>query len=184
MNQSFFHKLLYGGGVFFDLTKWIIFIIVILVLVNSFWITVFIVDGESMEPNLHNREIVLLKKNGMAGTFDPQRGDVVVTQYPGDPENKRYVKRTIGLPGETVKIADGKVYVNGQLLKERYLAYNLITEPSGTWTMGPNEYFLCGDNRPNSNDSRYFGAVEKRFITGRALIIMFPRMRFIASNEY
>lgn len=181
--KKFLYRLLYGGGIFFDLTKWIILAAIVLILVHSFWITVFIVDGLSMEPNLHDKELVLLKKNGLAATFNPQRGDVVVVRYPGDPDHKRYVKRVIGLPDETLKVADGRVYINDKQLDENYLSFNLITEPDGEWTMPDGQYFLMGDNRSNSNDSRYFGPVEKRFITGRAIIILFPGIRLIEMGE-
>lgn len=180
--KKFFTKLIFGGGVFFDLTKWIIFAIVVLTLITRFWITVFIVDGESMEPNLHDKEIVLLQLNKY-NSSDPVRGDVVVVKYPGDPDNKKYVKRVIGLPGDKVEIKDTKVYINNALLDEKYLNYDVKTEPSKsdltTWQLSDKEYFLMGDNRPFSNDSRYFGPVEKRFFDGRAISIIFPRVSSI-----
>ena len=184
MNKPSWQKILYSGNVFFDLTKWVILSIIILVLVGSFWFTAFIVDGLSMEPNFLDGELVILDKTFFRGDKIPERGQAVVVQYPGDPENKRYVKRVIGLPGEKVVISSGKVYIDGHLLEERYLPVYFETEPEGNWNLGGEDYFLMGDNRANSNDSRYFGAVEKRFFIGRAVAIIFPRLRFVELPNY
>lgn len=176
--KDFFNKILFGGGVIFDLTKWIIFIVVVLILINKFWLTIFIVDGLSMEPNLHDKEFVLLKVSAY-NSSDPKRGDVVAVRYPGDPEHKKYVKRVIALPNETLAIKNGSVYINGAEILENYLPYGNTTVPAGNWQLKNDEYFLMGDNRINSNDSRYFGAVEKRFLSGQATTIIFPRFREI-----
>lgn len=178
--NNFFKSVLLGGGVVFDLARGIIVLIIVLSLVNAFWMTIFVVDGLSMEPNLHDRELVLLQKNAYTKSKDPKRGDVVVVQYPGDPAKKRYVKRVIGLPGEKIETKTGKVFINGKILKELYVPYGVTSEPDGNWTLSGIEYFLMGDNRPNSNDSRYFGGVEKRFFLGHALYIIYPRMRSLA----
>ena len=184
MDKTLIEKILYGGGVFFDLTKWILLTIIVLVLVGSFWYTVFLVDGISMEPNFLDGELVVLDKTFFRGDKIPQRGQPVVVRYPGDPDNKRYVKRVVGLPYEDVLIASGGVYIDGKLLDERYLPVYFETEPDGSWGLKDNEYFLMGDNRANSNDSRYFGVVEKRFFIGRAVAIIFPRLRFVELPLY
>ncbi|MFA6532203.1 MAG: signal peptidase I [Patescibacteria group bacterium] len=181
-DMTFVNRILYGGGIVLDLTRWVVFASVLIVVVNTFWLTFFIVDGLSMEPNLHNRELVLLQKSAYRGDGLPQRGEVAVVRYPGDPEHKRYVKRVVGMPGEKVKISDGRVYINGTKLKELYIPATVITEPEGEWQIGTGQYFLMGDNRPNSNDSRYFGPVEKRFLVGKALAIMFPRTSTIETK--
>lgn len=173
---------MFGGGVFFDLTRWVILAGIVLVLVSTFLYTIFVVDGVSMEPNLHDREFVLLGKNSYLVGKTPKRGDVVVVEYPGDPERKHYVKRVVGLPGDEVKISEGQVFINNSLARESYLTFDIRTEPAGTWKMSDKEYFLMGDNRPNSNDSRYFGGVEKRFFLGRAVFIIYPRLRAIESQ--
>lgn len=177
--KKFFNKLLYGGGIVFDLTKWVIFVLVVFLLFFKFLFSVFIVDGESMEPNLHDKEIVLLQDSKESD--NPERGEVVAVLYPGDPEHKKYVKRIVGLPGETVSIKNGLVYINDVLLDESYLSYNVKTEPYriSSWKLEENEYFLMGDNRGVSNDSRYFGPVEKRFFDGKAISIIFPRFHLI-----
>lgn len=178
--NKFFNKILYGGGVIFDICKWIILAVVVIILINKFWVSVFIVDGESMEPNMHDKELILLKISSYASA-NPQRGDVVVVRYPGDPDNRKYVKRVVALPGEKLEIKDSKVYINNQLLEEYYLAFDLPTDPDKIYQIPPGQYFLMGDNRPFSNDSRYFGSVEKRFIVGQATTIIFPRFRQIST---
>ncbi|OGD64078.1 signal peptidase I [Candidatus Berkelbacteria bacterium RIFOXYA2_FULL_43_10] len=184
MSRTFLQKLLYGGGVFFDLTKWLILVVVALIIVNKFWFTIFIVDGESMEPNFHDRELVLLNKNYLRGSALPARGDAVVVQYPGDPEHKRYVKRVIALPGESIEVGYDLVAVNGKRLTESYIPYGTNMEPEGNWQLRSDQYFLMGDNRENSNDSRYFGPVERRFFIGRAAAIIYPRFLAIEKPLY
>jgi signal peptidase I len=184
MNRNFLQKLLYGGGVFFDLTKWLILVVVVLIIVNKFWFTIFIVDGESMEPNFHDRELVLLNKNYLRSSTLPERGDAVVVAYPGDPEHKRYVKRVVGLPGETIEVKYDSVTINGKRLSENYIPFGTNMEPEGSWQLRSDQYFLMGDNRENSNDSRYFGPVERRFFIGKAAVIIYPRLYAIEKPLY
>ena len=130
----------------------------------------FKIDGSSMEPNLHHDEYVIVDKvTYLLGK--PQRGDVVVFYLEGQP--KDYIKRVIGLPGETVEIANGVVYVDGQPLEEPY-----IVQPAGSafpaQRLGDDAYFVMGDNRGNSQDSRSFGPIRPSNIVGRAWIIYWP----------
>ncbi|MFA7253038.1 MAG: signal peptidase I [Patescibacteria group bacterium] len=171
--RNLLSKIVYGGGVLFDLAKWIIFAFIVIILANTLWVSVFVVDGPSMEPNYHDREFVLWQKNG-TGIIYP-RGKVVVLCYPGDPDKRKYVKRIIGLPGERVDIYQGKVYINKKQLSENYIPPGVSTDPEGTWIVKDNEYFVLGDNRPVSNDSRYFGPVETRFILGTSTAVILPR---------
>lgn len=168
------NKILFGGGVLFDLTKWFIILLVLIALLNKFWITIYIVDGASMEPTLHDKEIVFLQRNAY-NSKEPKRGDIVTMNYPGDPEHKKYVKRIVALPGEKIEISNSKVLINGQVQDEEYLPIDVITEPNKSWQLKSGEYFLMGDNRMNSNDCRFFGPVEKRFITGKSSLVLFPR---------
>jgi len=183
MNQ-FIGKIIYGGGLIFDLAKWVIVAVIILVMVNNFWISIFVVDGESMEPSLHDGEVVLMSKSFQRGEQKPQRGDQVVVQYPGDPQKKRYVKRVVALPGEAVQLKSGNVYINKKILREAYISSNIDSLPEGKWELGDKQYFLMGDNRENSNDSRYFGAVEERFFIGKAVKVVLPSLRAIESPNY
>lgn len=177
-DRNIIAKLIYGGGIFFDLTKWLILAVVILTIVNIFFISIFIVDGPSMEPYLLDKEAVLWDKNAFESRGS-ERGDIIVMNYPGDPVKRKYVKRIVGLPGEKVDIYMGSVYIDGKKLTEEYLPVGTITEPDRTWQVPSNQYVVLGDNRPNSNDSRYFDAVEKRFILGKALAIIYPRFWII-----
>ncbi len=131
------------------------------------------VEGTSMLPSLEDQERIFINK--LVYHLGPiERGDVVVFQYPLDP-SKSYIKRVVGLPGDRVKIADGTVYVNGRALSESYVpedfrdtrSYREITVPADS-------YFVLGDHRSLSNDSREFGAVPLRFIAGKAVFIYWP----------
>jgi len=137
-----------------------------------FLIQNFRIEGTSMEPNLHDRQYVLV--NRTAYWFgEPGRGDVIVFNAPDQPEFDR-IKRVIGLPGETVEVKPGgSVYINGELLDEPYIpapggvAYPARTMPDG-------EYFVMGDNRQHSYDSRQGGPVPKGNIIGKAWLILWP----------
>lgn len=177
---SIFSKIIYGGGVLFDLAKWFIFVIVVFMIVNTFFFGIFIVDGASMDPSLKTKEWVFWNKS-IYDKENPQRGDIVVMNYPGDPNHKKYVKRIIGLPGERVDIKEGAVFVNDIKQPEDYLPLDTITKvydkDNGSWSLGREQYFVLGDNRPNSSDSRAFGLVKKRFLLGKAISIIYPRFR-------
>lgn len=134
----------------------------------------FIVQGPSMQPNFHTGEFLIVSRLNYL-LDQPQRGDIVVFHYPGNPEED-YIKRVIGLPGDTVEIRDTLVYVNDVQLDEPYI--NEPCEPGrcrdDVWTLGPDEYFVMGDNRNHSSDSRAFGTVNRQFIVGEALVRYWP----------
>ena len=176
MISNILSRIIYGGGVLFDLAKWLILALIAFMILNTFFYSIFIVDGASMDPNFKDGEWILWNKNVYDKT-NPKRGDIVVVNYPGDPNHKKYVKRVVGLPGDEIEIKEGLVYLDGDRLKEDYLRFDVDSSPDGNWKMGNGEYFVMGDNRPNSNDSRYFGAVKKRFIQGKSISIIFPRFR-------
>ena len=177
-------KIIYGGGVFFDISKWLIFIAIVLIVINTYWISIFVVDGVSMEPNLRDGELALMNKTHFRGEEDPLRGEVVVVKYPGDPKEKRYVKRVIGLPGETVNIRKNKLYINNNILKEPYLPADLRLGEDDSWMLGASQYFLMGDNREFSNDSRVFGVVEQRFFIGKVTNVLVPRFIAVEVPKY
>lgn len=162
----------YAKGVF-DLTKWFLVAAFLIVIFNYFFVTAFFVSGPSMEPNLHDRAAVLVNRL-VYRLHAPERGDLVVVRYPGDPNQTSYVKRVIGLPGETVTVSGGKVAINGRVLTESYLESGLITEPDGTRAVPVDQYFTMGDNRPLSSDSRFYGPVESRFVLGRVELTIWP----------
>jgi signal peptidase I len=132
------------------------------------------VDGPSMQPTLHNHEYILVDKaQYLFGK--PSRGDVIVFQYPRDP-SEDFVKRIIGVPGDTVSVdSDGQVTVDGVAINEPYV--NDLTNASyqpNTWTLSSDEYFVLGDNRGNSSDSRDWGPVPLRDIIGKAALVYWP----------
>jgi len=136
------------------------------------------VKGDSMQPNYPDAEYLLTDK--VTYRFnEPQRGDVIVFKPPPAPDDE-YIKRIIGLPGERVRVEAGKVYINSQLLSETYLSPSLYTSggsflPDGKEITVPSgNYFVLGDNRPYSSDSRSWGFVPKENITGRAWFIYWP----------
>jgi len=187
--MNLFGRLAYTGSCLFELARGIILIGVALTLIHLFIATVFIVEGVSMEPNFHTGELVAVDRaTYLFGT--PARGDVVVLRFPGDPDHRKYIKRLLALPGETIEIREGSVYVNGEQLEEPYLDTGELTYETlpnkATWTLGEEEYFLIGDNRDNSSDSRTWGPASKRFLIGRAILVAWPLadLNLVPSEEY
>lgn len=166
-------KIYYGTGCLYELTKWLVVVVIVVLMINFFVATVFIVDGASMEPNFHTGEAVIADRwQYLFGT--PERGDAVTLKFPGDPDHKKYIKRVIGLPGETVEIKNNSILINGNLLDESYLAPGTLTLPEMSKNLGPDDYFLLGDNRTNSSDSRIWGAAPRRDLVARASFIIWP----------
>lgn len=153
----------------------------LIVLVGSIYALVnlatvrFIVQGPSMEPTFHNDQFLIVSRvNYLLG--EPERGDIVVFHFPGNPEDD-YIKRMIGLPGDTVEMRNQTVYVNGESLTERYInePCNARSCPDNRWELGDGEYFLMGDNRNRSSDSRRFSEpVRREHIVGEVIIRYWP----------
>ncbi len=130
------------------------------------------VESISMQPTLYPGDYVIVNKIAFKFNHSPQRGDVIVFKYPPDPNAIPYIKRVIGLPGDKIHIASGKVYINGELMLEPYL--KVITNRGGDWTVPADMLFVMGDNRNNSSDSRSWGFVPLENIIGRAELIYLP----------
>jgi len=139
------------------------------------------VDGTSMLPGLKNNQYVLVNK--LAYLFHvPERGDVIVFHWPVD-TNKDLIKRVIGVPGDVIVIDNKTVRVNGVLLNEPYIS--APANPAGnTWVVQPNEYFVMGDNRQVSDDSRDWGFVPKSYIIGKAVFVYWPLNSWHFINTY
>ena len=133
------------------------------------------VEGTSMMPSLQNDERIFINKFVYRfGISDIGRGDTVVFLYPGDP-SKSYIKRVIGIPGDAVKIDDGTVYVNGKALAEPYVAQDYRDQITwGEQTVPVDKYFVLGDHRSSSNDSRSWGYVPRQNIYGKAVFVYWP----------
>jgi signal peptidase I len=135
----------------------------------------FHIQGSSMEPTLHNQEYMLVNK--AAYLFQaPARGDVIVFQYPLDPQVD-YVKRIIAIPGDVISVINQSVIVNGVTLRESYVNKDNPFNPYPSFRnhiVGPDEYFVMGDNRVDSSDSRKWGLVPRNNIIGQAIVIYWP----------
>ena len=139
------------------------------------------VKGRSMLPTLQNGEVMLVSR-GDYRLGQPQRFDVVICHYPGRYMDKRkwfkqcFVKRVIGLPGETIAIEDGLVQINGAAIGETFLdeSRNLRKRTMEPRILGNDEYFVMGDNRDASNDSRRIGPIKGKDIIGRARVVLWP----------
>jgi signal peptidase I len=133
------------------------------------------VEGTSMMPSLEDQERIFINKFIYRfGLGTVERGDLVVFWYPGDP-NKSYIKRVIGLPGDRVEIVDGQVLVNGGSLNEAYVPEHYRDHGSMQEEIVPPEhYFVLGDHRSSSNDSRSWGPVHRRHIYGKAVFVYWP----------
>lgn len=131
------------------------------------------VEGTSMLPGLEDQERIFINK--FVYRWEPiSRGDIVVFRYPHDP-SKSYIKRVIGVPGDRVVIDRGRVYVNGYLLKETYVPAQFVDYRSYPEIVVPKDsYFVLGDHRSMSSDSREFGPVDQTFISGKAVFIYWP----------
>lgn len=138
------------------------------------------IPSASMVPTLEVGDRVVVSKLNK----DPGRGDIIVFERPAnDPASGPdapdvLIKRVIGLPGDTVSAADGKVYVNGKALREAYLPRGTVTDMAEPIDVPPDEYLVLGDNRRVSQDGRVFGPISKDLIVGRAILRIWPLSRF------
>jgi signal peptidase I len=157
----------------------------ILVIVFAYSLTLFtcdrtLISGGSMQPVLENEDCVLINRLAYAFT-SPSRYSVIAFHAGGVSSSKVYVKRVVGLPGETVLIKDGKLYINGEQLTDDVSDDDILTAgiASGGITLGEDEYFVLGDNRNNSEDSRFsnIGCVKKEDIIGAVWFITSPLTR-------
>jgi signal peptidase I len=148
------------------------------------------IDGISMEPNFHNGQFLFVNRFAYCPGFHldigplnihwektwciwpPRRGDVIIFEYPRDP-SRDFIKRVIGLPGETVEVKTGRVYINGKLLAEPF-GPNPGSYTAAPVKVGPDEVYVMGDNRNNSSDSHMWGPLPQKYIIGKAWISYWP----------
>lgn len=167
------------GAFVWDLLKILIIALVIIVPLRTFVAEPFVVSGSSMLPNFHNHDYLIIDRLSYI-TGSPKRGDVIVLKYPKD-TSQFFIKRIIGLPGEQVSVKQGYVVIvnkehpEGLRLTESYLPSQIETfGKPGAVTLGSNEYFVFGDNRTASSDSRVWGILPKDDIVGRVWTRVFP----------
>jgi len=157
----------------------LIFALMIAALVVVFMVQPVKVEGTSMLPRLHDGERIFVNKLIYYDEYRwaprVERGDIVVFWFPDDP-SKSYIKRVVGLPGDTVEIREGRVRINGSELEEVYLdpKFNSSPKSQPAVYVRPNYYFVMGDNRDNSSDSRTWGLVPKKYVYGKALFRYWP----------
>lgn len=171
------------GAFIFDLVKILLIALVIIVPLRMFIAEPFVVSGSSMLPNYHNRDYLIIDRLSYRNT-DVVRGDVIVMKYPKD-TSQYFIKRIIGLPGEKIGFEGGKVHIfnaehpEGFVLTESYLPEHIETfgKPAPV-TLGSDEYFVLGDNRTASSDSRVWGILPKDDIIGKVWLRVFPVSRF------
>lgn len=163
---------------FFELVQVLAISLAIVLPIRYFLVAPFYVKGASMEPNFFDHEYLIIDE--LSYRFhDPTRGDIVVFRYPRDPR-QFFIKRVIGLPGETVEIANGEIKIyndahpNGIMLNESSYLEQSFTATTQTVTLKADEYYLMGDNRPSSLDSRIFGPVKRSYVVGRVKLRGFP----------
>lgn len=168
-----------SGGLLKDLFTLALLIVLVVLPLRLFVISPFVVDGESMHPTFENLDYLLIDEFTYHFA-SPERGDVIVFRYPKDP-SLFYIKRVIGLPGETVSIVKGSVSIReadgtAVTLDEPYVVNEDATYTKN-FVLGSDDYFVMGDNRPNSSDSRVWGTLPRGEIVGRVLLRLLPIAR-------
>ena len=138
-----------------------------------------VVSGNSMRDTLYNKDNLIVEK--VTYHFNnPERYDIIILD-PQEDEEEYYVKRVIGLPGENIQVKEGMVYINGELLEGEHYGKEIIMDPGiakDEITLGEDEYFVMGDNRNGSTDSREIGPIKREQIKGRAIFRIWPFKRF------
>lgn len=164
------------GSSLLDTIKFIVLALIIVTPIRMFIAQPFIVSGSSMDPTFATGQYLIVDELSYH-LGDPARGDVIILRYPNDTK-KFFIKRVIGLPNETLEIRDGAVTIKnkerpeGFAMNEPYIKYT--KNDTMTKTLGEGEYFVMGDNRAASSDSRYWGTVPRGLIVGRALVRLLP----------
>jgi signal peptidase I len=160
-----------------ELVRFMVTVMIIIVPIRMFIAQPFIVNGESMDPTFKNGDYLIIDEISYTLGKPIERGDVIVFRFPTD--NKRFlIKRVIGLPGETISINGHTVVVRNKLnetvleLKEDYLVKEFSSY--GEWTLEDDEYFVMGDNRQASSDSRSWGLLKRELIVGKTFLRLFP----------
>jgi signal peptidase I len=129
------------------------------------------VESISMQPTLYAGDLVLVNK--LAYKFGlPDRGDIIIFHYPPDPNREPYIKRVIGIPGDIIRVAEGKILINDEVIAEPYL--KVTPNYEGDWVVPEGSLFVLGDNRNRSSDSHSWGMVPLKNVMGRALVVYWP----------
>lgn len=177
-------RLLRFFAALFELTKFALILVVLALVFIIFVGKPLLVNGQSMEPSIRSGEIVIVEQISFSGKKMIKRGDVVAAKFPADPTKTKLIKRVVGLPGEKVEVKDTHLFINGLPLSESYRPRfgQAPYEEIRSLTLKDDEYFLVGDNRPGSSDSRLWGPVTRSDILGRVSFVIFPpsNARYVA----
>lgn len=161
-----------------EIVKFTLIALAIVIPIRTYVAQPFIVSGASMDPTFATGQYLIVDQ--LSYHFEaPKRGEVIIMRYPRDPETF-FIKRIVGLPGETLSMDGGKVTITnndnpkGFMLDEKYITKEHRTSDTFTITLGYDEYFVMGDNRPQSSDSRSWGPLESKYIIGRPFARLLP----------
>jgi signal peptidase I len=159
-----------------ETVRFVVTVFALWLIIRIFLVQPFLVDGASMSPNFETNDYLIVDK--LSYFFrEPTRGDVIVFKYPSD-TSKYFIKRIIGLPGETVTVRDGNTTVKTVAGRDVHINETFVQNTSDNdakvLTLGAGEYFVMGDNRNQSFDSRAWGPLDKKYIGGRALVRLYP----------
>ena len=166
----------YGWTMVRELVETVVLSLVIFLLIRQV-VQNYRIENHSMEPNFYEGQFVLVNKLAYR-LGQPDRGDVLVFHNPRN-TNEDYIKRIIGLPGDTVEVRDQTVFINGEAVVEEFTHFPIAPgEYSGPFVVGDNQLFVMGDNRPNSSDSRVFGPIDQSLIVGQAWLRIWPLNEF------
>lgn len=170
-------------GMLGDIVESLVIAVVLAVIIRTFIFQPFFIPSGSMIPTLYKGDRIIVSK--LSYRFHPpQRGDIIVFHYPLNPK-KTYVKRLIGLSGEKVLLSGGKLYINDKVVPEPYLPRGTFFYDFGPVKVPEGSYFMLGDNRMNSEDSRVWGFLDKQLIIGKAMVLYWPpnRIKIIRSGR-
>ena len=171
----------------FDTIRIIVISLIIIIGIRSFVMQPFFVNGQSMEPNFYDGDYLIVNEIGYR-IDDPKRGDVIIFHYPNDP-HQFFIKRIIGLPGEKIEIRNNKIVIynkehpDGFALDEIYISKSAVISKDYSQELKNDEYYVLGDNRIASSDSRVWGVLEKHYIVGKAWIRAWPFDNFSVFEE-
>lgn len=186
-------------GMLGEIVQTVLLALVLFLIIRNF-IQNYRVQNISMEPNFHEGQFLIINRFAYCPglhldvpfvnvhldkswcVWEPSRGDVVVFHYPPDP-SQDFIKRVIGLPGETVEVRDGRVYINGQLMSEPF-GPNPGSYNAPPTTLTPDEYYVMGDNRNSSSDSHVWGPVPIKNIVGRAVLRYWPPSKWSIVQQW
>lgn len=159
-------------SVFGEIFESVAIAVILAVIIRLFVLEPFYIPSGSMEPTLREHDRIIVSKLNY-NFQDPKRGDIIVFKYPKDPQ-RNFVKRLIGLGGETVALKNSRLYINGQLVPEDYLPQGLRFADFGPVAVPEGSYFMLGDNRNNSEDSRVWGFLPENLIVGKEVFLYWP----------